>query len=111
MRRLGLDDVVVAARALRAVPPEERRVQVQHWCNEAHCADKYRKRTGRVHPRFGTGSLAARVGSRIGPPTRPGAGTNRAGRVDQDLGLIALVADALVRWRHSQSARGGGEKP
>lgn len=57
MRRVLHGDAVTAARALLAVSPEARAGLLAEIFAEAEAADAYRKRTGRAHPVWGTGSL------------------------------------------------------
>jgi hypothetical protein len=59
MRALLHVDVVTAGRALLSLPTEDRIAACDALFDQAHAADKYRKRFGLCHPKFGTGSLAS----------------------------------------------------
>ena len=59
MRAVHLSDLNMAARTLLAVPDTGRRNLAHLLIKNAHLADKYRKKTGRAHPRYGDGSLCA----------------------------------------------------
>tara|TARA_R110002096_G_scaffold144906_1_gene302240 strand:+ start:79 stop:378 length:300 start_codon:yes stop_codon:yes gene_type:complete len=59
MRAVHLSDLNMATRTLLAVPDKGRRKLVQLLIQNAHLADKYRKKTGRTHPQYGDGSLCA----------------------------------------------------
>ena len=59
MRPLLHGDVSDAARALLAAPPAARERLCRRMIVEAEAADAYRRRTGRVHPLWGNGSLMA----------------------------------------------------
>lgn len=100
MRALGLGDVVAAARGVAGLPPEAARARVALWCAQAHAADKWRKRTGRVHPRFGHGSLAGRAGQGMPPPPVNGAG---------DLAALAAAVAGCMDWRAAQARRAGAD--
>ena len=57
MRRLLHGDVSNAARALMASAPECRQALCQQMLREAELADQHVQRTGRLHPKWGNGSL------------------------------------------------------
>jgi hypothetical protein len=57
MRPVMHDDVVAAARALLALGAVPRGAYVRAWLDRAEAADRHRLATGRVHPRWGNGSL------------------------------------------------------
>jgi hypothetical protein len=61
MRGVMHGDLVAAARALLPVPPAKRGGQIARWLAEAHAADRYFRRFGRVHRHWGDGSLRTRV--------------------------------------------------
>ncbi len=65
MRPVGLDDLRTAARALMAVPPDNRAAHCAALFNRARQADRYVKRLRKLHPEWGDGSLraAARSGA------------------------------------------------
>lgn len=62
MRRVTLEDLLAGAEALRDCPGPVRPLQVMRWCDQAHLADKMRKRLRRISAEHGDGSLAGRVG-------------------------------------------------
>lgn len=57
MRAVTFADIEVAARALVCVPPHKRDVLMRELVRSADIADRYRKRSGRQHPHFGSGTL------------------------------------------------------
>lgn len=59
MRQILHGDLTAAARVLRTVAPAAREGLLLRMIAEAEVADRYRRRLGRVHPRFGDGSLMA----------------------------------------------------
>lgn len=59
MRPLGYLDMTVAARVLLALPPSTRAAALLQMLDQAHAADRYRRRLGRAHPDWGNGTLAA----------------------------------------------------
>ncbi len=61
MRGLTHGDVVAAASLLRTTPRETWDATVDRLLDQAHAADVYRKRLGRLHPRWGNGSLMSMV--------------------------------------------------
>jgi hypothetical protein len=61
MRGLTHGDVVAVASLLRTRPRETWDATVDRLLDRAHAADAYRKRLGRVHPRWGNGSLMSTV--------------------------------------------------
>ncbi|WP_437436814.1 DUF7742 family protein [Ruegeria arenilitoris] len=52
-------DVSAAARALLAAPPSERESICLQMFNEAQLAHEYTSDMGRLHPKYGNGSLMA----------------------------------------------------
>ncbi len=60
MRPILIGDILACARLLQRQPHALRLKLCAQWLYETHCADKYRKRKGRVHPKWGNGSLMAR---------------------------------------------------
>lgn len=58
MRRVHLTDLHFAARALMCIRPYDREASISTIMERAHATDKYRKRMGRSHPRWGAGRLA-----------------------------------------------------
>jgi hypothetical protein len=61
MRTLMLGDIIAAARALRAVPPDTRGLAIDMMLDQAHAAHLYHKRRSKPHPDWGNGSLMARA--------------------------------------------------
>lgn len=59
MRPVLLTDLRAAAAVLAAAPEADWPGLAQRLVSEADAADRYRKRFGRAHCRFGTGSLMA----------------------------------------------------
>ncbi len=59
MRSIGLTDLYHAACAVQAVSPPNREVFCRELLWRAHVADKYVKRLGKLHPKWGDGSLRA----------------------------------------------------
>lgn len=71
MRPVLHADLVSAARALLAVPEAMRAGLAERLIAEAEAADRYRRRLGRRHPRWGDGTLAAAAAGRaMAPETR-----------------------------------------
>ena len=101
MRPVLHGDVSCAARALFAVPPEARAALCQRMLREAEAADRFRLRHGRLHPRWGNGSLMA-VARRYPMADEPGfddAGYRRC---------FVMVLRALgARWRDKRPVRRG----
>jgi len=90
MRRVLHGDVVAAARVLLAAPPPGRARLLARMLKEAEAADAHRRRTGRAHPLWGTGSLM----SAASPRRRA-----REPYLDDPdyAACLAMVFDALVR--------------
>ena len=59
MRAVLSVDLDFAARAALTVPPGKRVALVYALCEQAHIADRFRKRTGRATPGLGDGTLTA----------------------------------------------------
>ena len=90
MRRVMHGDLVAAARALLPVPPTQRAAQIARWLAEAHAADRYFRRLGRVHRHWGDGSLRTRV---LGVPLPPEPALNQPNY----LHCLSCVLNALAR--------------
>jgi hypothetical protein len=71
MRPLLQGDVSMAARVLRALPPEQRASRIRRLLREAELGDRHRRRTGLPHPVWGGGSLMA-AASRMPRAAEPG---------------------------------------
>jgi hypothetical protein len=63
-------EIVLFARALVMLPPEERVTISRSLINEAALAEEYRQKHGQVHPAYGDGSLVARLMKGKLPPLR-----------------------------------------
>jgi hypothetical protein len=59
MRPVLHGDLVAAARVLLDLPVDQRPFRMQQLIDAADLGDRYRRRFGRPHPRFGNGSLMA----------------------------------------------------
>lgn len=57
MRPISIVDIEVAARVLLCVPPNGHADLMAELLQRADIADRYRKRLGRRHPVFGSGTL------------------------------------------------------
>ena len=71
MRRVMHGDVVSAARVLMGVPRGRRPWVLHRMLAEAQGADAWRRRTARMHPRWGDGSLMAAALRRPTAPEPP----------------------------------------
>ena len=91
MRAATHGDVVVAARALLGLPPSHWNGELVRWLQLADWADRFRKRTGRVHPFWGNGTLMSAVMALRGP-----AGGEPALSDPAYLEAFATVIEALV---------------
>ncbi len=63
MRALHLSDLNLGARTLLRARETDRAQFIKTLLEQAHTADKYRKRTGRAHPEFGNGTLSDACGA------------------------------------------------
>ncbi len=91
MRAVGLSDLDVAARALIALPRREWDGVACKLINDAHVADKWRKRHGVAHPSGGIGSLYAQAA------LRPRAATSQCSA--RYCAALAVLLQALDAWR------------
>ncbi len=96
MRSLSQGDIAAAARVLLTRPEAERAGLMRWMLVEAHAADCYRRRHGRVHPGLGNGTLMAAALAR-GGGTAPAAGERAL------LCAMAEVIDGVLDWH---AARG-----
>jgi hypothetical protein len=63
-------EVILLARAILAVPVEDRFLLSKAWIDEADLADMHRQKASAAHPVFGDGSLTSRLmRSKIPPIT------------------------------------------
>lgn len=91
MRPVLEGDLTLLARAAVLWPAEQRVMRLERVFMQAHAADLYRKRFGRAHPRWGNGSVMARV---LSLPR----GRALAGAPDQ-LAALEDACRALRHWR------------
>jgi len=61
MRGVQMADIEIAARALILVAPADRKQRIAALIEQAHLADKFRKRLGKPHPELGSGTLMSAV--------------------------------------------------
>ncbi|MGJ8546792.1 MAG: DUF7742 family protein [Sulfitobacter sp.] len=92
MRALHCVDLSLAARALCAAPPPQRAALAKTLCAQADLADRYRKRLGKIHPKWGDGSLAAAAFAAGVAPPRPWGDAAM-------LGAIQLITLEIQRRR------------
>ena len=92
MRPILPGDLDCAVAVVLAQPPARRAAVAAHLLAQADIADRYRKRFGRAHPAFGTGSL---MSAALGWPDRP---PQRVYDAAYCAGLI-VVLTALRDWR------------
>lgn len=59
MRPIQHGDLSTAARALLTVPAPDRAGVMDLMLQQAEAADRYRKKLGKTHPRWGNGTLMA----------------------------------------------------
>ncbi len=88
-------DIEAGARAICYVSPCERQAMASELCRRAGLADRYRKRLGRSHPDFGTGTLMS-AAARFQQVPRP-AQMNRG-----YLAAVALICMTLHAQRDDQ---------
>ncbi|WP_380052806.1 hypothetical protein ACFE33_09830 [Falsihalocynthiibacter sp. SS001] len=89
-----------AACALLKLPEEARAGAFDEMLMQAEAADKYRKVTGRAHPRWGNGSLMAVA------RTHPIAREPFLDHLEY-CAILAMIFERLLEWRIAQRARGG----
>lgn len=98
MREVYLSDVTAAARALLAVPPAFREEACAQLLSEAEWADKYTKRLGKPHQRWGNGTLMAAARSRRLMPERTFSDPDYAA-------CFILVFQCLQRHRAAKACK------
>lgn len=59
MRRFILSDLLRVGQAVYTLEDTQRHREIRAVFDRAHVADKYRKKLGRNHPRYGNGSLSS----------------------------------------------------
>lgn len=97
MRPVLHGDAVAAARVLYALPEGERARAMRVMLARAEAADAFRKRFGRAHPRWGSGSLMS-VAQRGDLPAEPALDDCDYAR------CLACVFTALADWRACKTA-------
>lgn len=97
MRRVGLSDFDLAARAVMAVSDDLQPAFAAHLIAASHDSDLWRKRHGRTHPKGGTGSLYAEAGLHPRAPCDCGG--------DAYVQALGVVCAALLAWRTQQARR------
>lgn len=97
MRSILHGDLRAAAIYARDLPPARRGPALAALLDRAHCADRYRKRLGRVHPLWGDGTLWAAV-------PRPPVGLAEPFLSDQAyLESMLEVFQAILCWKERQA--------
>ncbi|MGD9862291.1 MAG: hypothetical protein AB7S99_03670 [Pseudodonghicola sp.] len=101
MRPVLHGDLSSAARALLAVPPAARAGLCARLLEQAEQADAFRLRNGRLHPRWGNGSLMAAA--------RRQPLADEPGLDDPDYcRCVAMVLRALIARRAGRGGEGAG---
>ncbi len=96
MRGVLVGDLEYAVAALLAQPPDIWNQIAAEMITQAHTADCTRKKTGRAHPQFGTGSLMSAAAKRDR--------ARRADRCDSPYcEALACLLRALDAWRADPS--------
>ena len=103
---MGLGDLAAAARVLMAAPAHRRAGLMQAMIGEAALARGHWRRTGRLHPVYGNGTLmsAALAHARHGE----GQGIEAA-TLEQEgdyLSCLAEALEAVIAWRTASGAGG-----
>ncbi len=94
MRPVAPPDLTVVARMLKALPEAGRAGAMQRLISEAEAADRYRKRVGRAHPRWGNGSLEAAARGHALAPEQSFSDTDY-------LACMAVVLGTVVAHRRA----------
>jgi hypothetical protein len=108
MRPVLIDDLLALAGLLESVAPQARRAAVAGLCDEAHRADRLRKRLGRSVSAWGNGSVNAAVNAQTRASRVRGI-CPASGGVGSLRHLLALSAavDGILCWKQAQARRGG----
>ena len=93
MRTVTHGDIVAAACLARGIAEDGRCAFILRLLDQAHSADKYRKRTGCAHPLWGDGTLMA-----VARKNRTAQSEPFFSDVDY-LETIATVIETLLFWR------------
>ncbi|MEM9250507.1 MAG: hypothetical protein AAGB05_17675 [Pseudomonadota bacterium] len=99
MRRILPGDIAAVARVLYRLPQTDRAGCLERLLTDAETADAYRQRTGRAHPRAGTGSLMS-AASPLARATEPDFGDARYCR------CWIMVLEALLARSSGATERG-----
>ncbi len=92
MRMVTHGDVVTAARFVTHLCPEARRGEILRFLDRAHAADLFRKRTGKIHPFWGNGTLHSAIGrAATAEPFLSDSGY---------LESLCCVIQTILDWRH-----------
>lgn len=94
-----IGDLLALARGIALCTPEGQRAACHEAFDRAHVADKFRKRYGRLHPKWGDGSVMG-FALRSFPQLR----VFDVGDSDHCYALGVVLA-CLADWRFSQSRR------
>ena len=65
MRQVHLSELHLAALRLAPLGQSAQRKVIDQALDDAHCADKYRKRLRRAHPRLGNGTLISALSGHL----------------------------------------------
>jgi hypothetical protein len=98
MRPILPSDLDQAARALLTVPQAARPAAMGAMLAAADLADRHRKRTGRMHPAYGDGSLIAVI---LKQPRLPARFCDPA-----YCAAMQVVLSGIAIWRDRQNATG-----
>ena len=99
MRAVMIGDLMALARGISGLPAAKRVSECLRAFDCAHVADKYRKRFGRLHPKWGNGSV-------MGFALLAYGGHRRHDLSDPAYcAAFEIVLKALRLWRLSQSRR------
>jgi len=97
MRPVLFGDVTAIARSLLKMKDKDRATAVHQALTQASAADAYRIRTGKLHQRWGNGSLSSAV------ERYPKASEPFLDDIDY-CSCMALVFTSLVNWRQEKAA-------
>lgn len=70
MRAPAASEIVLLARVLTRLAPDERPFMARAIIAETEAAERHQRMTGHAHPTFGDGSLMTRC-ARLSPPPEP----------------------------------------
>jgi hypothetical protein len=98
MRPILHGDVNAAARCLALLDARAQSSAIAEMLYRAHCADRFRKRTGLSHPAWGNGSLVMAAGTGWTEPRRAVTET-------EYLRALSVVALGILDWRRNPARR------